>query len=218
MSLLILGSTGGTGKLLVREAIHNGYNVRTIARQPEKLPLENKNLTVFEGNPSDPRLLASALEGCQTVISALNISRKSLNPWSSLITPPEFMSQTMQRVIRIGSEKQLKRIVVISAWGVNESFKELPFWFRAMVKWSNIGPAYRDHGRQENILRSSGLEWTAVRASGLTDSEAPKEVQVSIKGKPKPSLTISRHNVARFIIDEIRNREYLNKAVTISES
>ncbi|HBF20101.1 MAG: hypothetical protein CMI36_04130 [Owenweeksia sp.] len=198
MSLLILGATGGTGQWLLKEAIHNGYAVRTIARHPEKLPIENTNLTVFEGNPSDPRLLASALEGCTTALSALNISRKSVNPWSPLITPPQFMSQTLQRVARLGSEKQLQRMMIVSAWGVNGSFRELPFWFQMLVKWSNIGAAYRDHGRQENVLRSSGLEWTAVRASGLTNSEPKKELRISIKGKPKPALTISRRALARF--------------------
>ncbi len=218
MSLLILGGTGGTGKLLIREALQNGYSVRTIARHPQKLPVESAALTVFEGNPSDPRLLASALEGCETVVSALNISRKSVNPWAPLTTPQEFMSQTMQRVLRIGSEKQLKRAIIVSAWGVNESFKELPFWFKALVKWSNIGAAYQDHGRQEHVLRSSGLEWTAVRPSGLTDSKKLKPLKISINGKPRPSLTISRQNVARFMISEIQNRAYLNKAITVSES
>ncbi len=216
--ILILGGTGHTGKLMVREAIENGYEVHAIARQAKKLPLQHPRLIVFKGTPTNQQLLAEALEGCVTVLSALNISRKYLFPWSPLITPKKFMSQTMQMVAKTGSGKSLNRIIFISAWGVHETFHELPFWFKALIKWSNIGAAYRDHERQEEVLRQSGLEWTALRPSGLTNGPARDDVKVSVNGKPRPSLTISRHSVARFAVNEIEKQEFVNKAITISKS
>lgn len=79
------------------------------------------------------------MQGCDAVLSTLNITRYSDFPWSSLRTPETFLSNTIQKVLAIAADLNLKRIIIISAWGDHETRQDIPFWFRWLIDRSNIG-------------------------------------------------------------------------------
>ncbi len=162
-------------------------------------------------------MLQQAMSGCDVVLNTLNISRRSDFPWSPLRTPERFLSDTLQTVLRVAKTGQVRKLIVVTAWGVHETKADIPFWFRWLIDYSNIGVAYRDHERQENLLRASPLNWTIVRPVGLTNFRAIRPIRVTINGEPKPALTISRANVARFMLTLLTDNRYSHNAVTISE-
>ena len=49
MNLVFLGATGGTGRLVVDQALASGHTVTALVRSPEKLTLRNPNLRVIAG-------------------------------------------------------------------------------------------------------------------------------------------------------------------------
>ncbi len=216
MKVLILGATGRTGKFLVEKALEKGYRVVCLVRNAKKLsPAEN--LTILEGNPIDPEDLENAINGCEILISALNISRNSDFPWSNLRTPKTYLSDVIGKLVDIAKKHSANRIIVCSAWGVLESRKDLPFWFRWMIDYSNIGIAYKDHERQEQLLEASGLDWTIVRPVGLTNTHKVQKVKETYNNMPKPSLLIGRRTVANYMVNAIENRWLFRKKVVISK-
>jgi uncharacterized protein YbjT (DUF2867 family) len=217
MKILILGATGRTGQLLVDEALKNSYDVNVLLRAGGKINNKSEAFTIFQGTPIDEKALRAAMNGCEAVLSTLNISRTSDFPWAPLRTPKNFLSLVMTNLIELARELQIKRIIVTTAWGVNETKKDLPYWFRWLIDYSNIGYAYRDHELQEELLEKSNLSWTIVRPVGLTNSTKEKQVLVSINNSPKPQLTISRQSVAKFMISALYNELYFKQSPTISE-
>lgn len=217
MTLLILGATGRLGQELLREALLAGHQVRLVVRNQTKLPIQSPNLTVFEHPSLDEAVLQQSMSGCDVVLNTLNISRRSDFPWSPLRTPERFLSDTLQTVLRVAKTGQVRKLIVVTAWGVHETKADIPFWFRWLIDYSNIGVAYRDHERQENLLRASPLNWTIVRPVGLTNFRAIRPIRVTINGEPKPELTTSRANVARFMLTLLTDNRYSHNAVTISE-
>lgn len=105
----------------------------------------------------------------------------------------------------------------MTAWGANETQQDIPFWFRWLIDYSNIGIAYRDHERQEQLLTRSTLDWTIVRPVGLTNGHETKPLIETTDNQPKPNLTISRTNVARFLLAVLAEERYIRQAVTVSE-
>tara|TARA_R110002073_G_scaffold336006_1_gene529836 strand:+ start:62 stop:715 length:654 start_codon:yes stop_codon:yes gene_type:complete len=217
MKILILGATGRTGKLILEEALNQGYEVNCLVREPKKIKENHKNLKILKGSPEQISDLESAIKDCKAIISALNISRKSDFPWSKLRTPPTFLSSVMKNIISLTDKNGLERIVVCSAWGVAETEKEIPVWFGWFIKNSNIGIAYKDHERQENELRKSKLDWTIVRPTGLTNFKKEKKIIESYNNEPKPKLTISRKNVAKFMVNALKRKELIGQTPVISE-
>ena len=111
----------------------------------------------------------------------------------------------------------VKRIVITTAWGVAETKKDIPFWFRWLIDHSNIRYPYIDHERQEELLKASDTNWTIVRPVGLTNSEKIKAIRVTLGNKPKPGLQISRLNTAKFMLHVLEQDLYLKQFPVISE-
>jgi uncharacterized protein YbjT (DUF2867 family) len=213
--ILLLGATGRTGYEVLQQSLDLGYRVNVLVRDGKKIDLENERLRVFEGDTRIPKDLNFAIEDCQAVISCLNISRKSDFPWAPLRTPEDFLSMTMKTLIKVCQEKEVKRLIFTSAWGVGDSRPFIPGWFGWLIDNSKLSCAYLEHERQEALVRNSGLDWTIVRPVRLTNSQKPKIAKVILDQNQKPALTISRKATARFLIDVLVKENFIHSIPTI---
>jgi len=216
MHILVLGPTGRTGRLVVDEALKRGHKVSVVVSHEYRLKTDPKLLDVHEGTTLNKYTLAEAMKGCDAIISTLNISRTSDFPWADLRTSEDFLSVSMKNILEAAAEQHVRRIIITTAWGVGDSWKDIPFWFRWLVNQSNIQYAYYDHERQEELLVNSDTDWTIVRPTWLTDSLKEKKVIISLNNKPRPALTISRLNVARVLLDILEKGLYIKEFPAIS--
>jgi len=214
--VLLLGATGRTGKEVLYQALDRGYQVTALVRDSSKIVIQSPNLQILEGDTRIPSDLNQALAGCEVVISCLNISRKSDFPWSALRTPENFLSLTMRCLINACKERGIKRLIFTSAWGVGDSRPYTPGWFAWFIDNSNLSAAYMEHERQEAMVKNSGLDWTIVRPVGLVNSKKTKPVKVFLNNEGKPSITISRKDTARFLLDSISDQKYFGAIPVIS--
>ncbi len=217
MTILLLGATGRTGRHLLQESLDRGHIVHALVRDKGKVKIVSENLKLFEGSPLDRVAMNKAMTGCESILSALNISRYNDWPWSKLRTPKDFLSSVMTIIIELAPQHTIKRIVFTSAWGVAETRKDIPGWFRWFIENSNLLYPYEDHARQEELLKQTSLEWTGVRAVGLINSKRKKTIIVSFKKEPKPRLTIGRISVAAFMLDVLEQNLYVRQLPVVSE-
>lgn len=218
LTIAVIGATGRTGLWIVKEALAQGHRVRAIVRSPASWTLRHENLTVVEGSPNDEMVLRRALAGCDAVLSALNISRTSEFPWSPLRSPSDLLSSTMRKVVALCEELRIQRLLVITAWGVHETRKDIPGWFRFFIDNSKLKIAYQDHERQEDIIEKSDLTWTIIRPVGLSNSEKDEGVQVVLDSASRPNLMISRRAVARFMLECLATGQYVKQKPVISSN
>ncbi|MEL6558102.1 MAG: NAD(P)H-binding protein [Bacteroidota bacterium] len=216
MKILLLGATGRTGKHILAQCLEKGLQVNCLVRDSSKVTPAN-GLEIYQGDVANKSDLMRASNGCSQVVSILNISRKSDFPWSKLRTPPTLLSDTMHQLIEVVKTNDIQKITVCSAWGVAESKKDIPVWFRWMIDNSNIGVAYKDHQKQEEILKSSGLNYTIVRPVGLTNAKI-HNVRESFNNQPKPTMLISRKTVASYFVECLMSDSADRKVVTISKA
>lgn len=215
MKLLLLGATGRTGKHLLEAALAGGHEVIVVVRDRNKLQ-PHTALKVIEGNVMQESILLQAAKECEAIISVLNISRTSDFPWAPLRSPKNLLSASTAAIIHVAQKLSIARIVYCSAWGAAESKKDIPAWFRFFINNSNIGPAYKDHERAEALLVASSLDYSIVRPTGLINSWKEKPVLVSVDNNPKPHLTISRRNLAHFLLRIAEHGSYIRQVITVS--
>ncbi|WP_373521703.1 NAD(P)-dependent oxidoreductase [Aquiflexum sp.] len=213
--ILLLGATGRTGNEVLHLALRQGYQVNILVRDRSKVNYDHINLQVFEGDTRIQADLCQAISGCDACISCLNISRKSDFPWAALRTPRDFLSVTMNNLIKTYKENDIKRLVFTSAWGVGDSRPYIPGWFVWFIDNSNLSPAYLEHERQEAMVRNSGLDWTIVRPVVLTNRQTFKTPKAILNFEQKPGLTISRKETAQFILAALEDEKYVHKAPVI---
>ena len=218
MKILIIGATGRTGRLIVEEALKQGYDLNVLVRDKNKMPFNSKSIKVYQGTSTSRTDLAAAMQGCDLIISALGIARASDAPWSKLITPPKFITESMKNLIAEADQQNLKHFITVSAWGAGETKKEIPFWLKWLINYTNLRSVYAEHESQEKLLAASDLMWTAVRPVALNDSKKKKTLKVSFNNSPKPSLQIRRQSVAKFVVDIVKSDKYDRTSPTISEN
>ncbi len=217
MKILLIGATGRTGKHILQECLDRGHQVNAIVRNKTKVNTKNESLALFEGLPNDEKMIEEAIKGCEAVLFALNVSRTSDWPWAKLRSPEKLVSRTIDYLVKAMKKNKIKRILTLSAWGTHETFQELPSWFRWLIRNSNVKYPYADHERHEDALKASKLDFTILRPAGLTNAKKLRELVVTIDGQPKPSFTISRRQVAIFMLDCLEQKKYIGQLPTISE-
>jgi putative NADH-flavin reductase len=215
-AIAVLGANGRTGIEIVKQALEKGWVVKALVRDKQKIKLANPNLHVVEGNPMRIDEVTKVVEETDAVYVALNIGRKTDMPWSKVVSPLDLLRVSIDNTINAMQENGVKRVITVSAWGTGDSYKETNWIFKFLIKKTNVGVAYAGHEDQERLLRKSGLDWTSVRPVGLSNSEKQKSVRVSIKGDKKLNMTISRKDVARFMLDIVDDEKYYQQEPSIS--
>jgi len=202
MNLVVLGATGGTGRLVVEEALAAGHTVTALVRSPEKLTLRNPNLHVIAGQATDPSAISRALEGADALISTLGGS-------GSLIT------DSTQAIIDAAPKAGVSRVIVLSSFLVERHrFNPVTRLFTGLA----MGSMIKDKIAGEKALRDSDLDWTIVYASGLTDGPASGAVVVLDEGsKWSLSHRIARADVATWLVQAATSPQTSRRSLSITD-
>jgi uncharacterized protein YbjT (DUF2867 family) len=77
------------------------------------------------------------------------------------------------------------------------------------------GATLVDKDRQEDIVRISGLDWVLVRPMVLNDKPGTGAVQALTDLSDVHGGTIGRSDVARFVVDQLTDDQWLRRAPLI---
>ena len=71
--IVLLGATGYVGRALLNETLERGEKVTAIVRNADKLKdVTDPNLTVVEGDVTDPTVIVKYAKGKDAIVSAYN--------------------------------------------------------------------------------------------------------------------------------------------------
>ena len=215
MKILLFGATGRTGKIILQKALKDGHEVTAIVRDPSKL--NSSNARIIKGTPYDKETVKKAVDNCDVVISTLNVSRVSDNPWAKLRSPKDTISRSIQNALEAMKENEVRRIIVMGVLGAGKSWSKMPFIFRLVVSSSNLKYTFHDHTQQEELLAKSESDWTVIRLPMLTEGEGEKDIIVKrLDDDTKLNRKINRESVARFILNILKDENYYKSIVGIS--
>ena len=206
MKLTVFGATGKTGIELITQALEKGHTVTAFVRDPSRLAIEDKGLTLVTGDVFDPASVTQAVQGQDAVICALGAG-SDLKKTTVRTTGTINIISAMQK-------NNVKRLLVVTAMGVGESWDTLSlfnkFFFATLLK-----SARKDHEAQEAAIKESGLDWTIVRPSGLTDTPRTGAYDVG-ENITAATSKIARADVADLLLKEVEENALIGKAVTIT--
>jgi len=206
MKLLIFGSTGELGKVLVEQALEEGHEVTAFARTPSKITIQNPHLHIFAGDATNQAKVNEAVKQQDVVLSALGTKD---------LKQSNVISTTVKNIIYAMEKEHINRLIFTSAFGVGDSFKEGSFiqkiGFMTVVK--NI---YADKKIQEKLITNSKLNWTILRPMTLTTGPKTETYRVGEHIRKGLFPTISRADVADFMIKLLNDSKYNKKIVQIS--
>ena len=206
MKVLILGGTGATGRHLCEKAAAAGHAVTALVRDSATAKLSFPGVTIRQGQPTSEADVTAAVAGNDAVLSALG-PRQGSDP---------VCVGAAKAVIAAMKKQGVKRLIWLSAGGVGDSAPQIiraSFVFGRIIMPLFLRKPYANHARAEELLRSSGLDFTVVRPVQLVDgpTNGRAAVAVPIGAETLGSLKVARSAVAAFMVEELAARKFVGQ-------
>jgi len=207
MNLLIFGASGGTGRHLVEQAFAQGHGVTAFVRDPARLPISHPDLRIIRGDVSDAGGVAESVAGQGAVLVALGA------PIPVRHYPA--LTEGLMHIVEAMERAGVRRLIYLSFIGVRESRRAGGFFIEYIAS-RLLRHSIADHEENEARIRRSGLDWTIVRPPKLTDGSRTGAYRhgEAIRAR-SPFPTISRADVADFMLAQLTDRTYVRKAAAV---
>jgi putative NADH-flavin reductase len=207
MRLLVLGATGGTGLNIVDHAVERGLPVTAFVRSPDALKRCGDRITVIGGNLLSSSELHRVIENHDAVLSAFG-------PRQPMSKEDETLLQRFATALTAAMlQSSVRRLVIESAAFL---FKDAIFPPANLVGRLFFPAVVRDGTEMETIVQKSGLDWTIVRPPRLTDRPPTGKYRVSAGHLPRFGLSISRADVADFMLRTVQDPTSNKRIIGIS--
>lgn len=206
MKVLVLGANGKTGSLVVAQVIAKGYEVSALVRKAgSSLPAGVKAII---GDALKAEDVLRAMDQQDAVIECIGGTK----PWKK----QTLETDAMRNIIAAMKDSGTKRLVVVSAMGVGESEQQSPWWYRYLLVPTFLRGSTADKAAMETVVRSSKLDWVIARPPILKDGAATGKVHVLANGET--GHTITRADLAVWLVDQLESKVYVGQAVVTANT
>ncbi|WP_315832179.1 NAD(P)-dependent oxidoreductase [Bradyrhizobium prioriisuperbiae] len=201
MNIVIFGASGRMGHLLVQQALDHDHEVVAYVRDATKLRIIDTRLRVVVGTLDDDTAIEQATRSADAVIEGVGA-----------------VSDGTRRIVAAMQRTNVRRLVAVSTCSVPDPADLPDLKFKALVafvKTAAPGP-YGEIRRAAELVRASGLDWTLVRVARLGNGPATGRIKTGHYGHGIVDLSITRADMAAFLLAQVTDRTYLNQAPAIS--
>ena len=213
--IVVIGATARSGRVIIRQALAEGYQVTGLARSPQKLDIEDPKLTLIKGDVRDIESLKAALTGDEVVICMVGKSAPS-DP-TKPIGEVDLYTVMGRNLIEAMKSRGNKRLIMASSTGVEHRVDRdaiAPEGDSMSDMWRfNARYLYGDMADMETLIEESGLEYVLLRPGFMVEDPARHDMQFTVGGGTPKQRTITYEDFAEFVLDQVDSDEYLNKAV-----
>jgi len=203
MKVVIFGASGKTGHHLIRVALSRRHKVSAFVRDPSRLLIDYSRLRIFKGDVMDAAAVEDAVRGQDAVVCALGVRVKSAS---------NILSEGTWNIVRAMKSHGVRRLVCLSSAGVLGD--DAGFILRRIQIPLLYRHIFEDKRRQLEIIQNSSLDWIVIRSPSLTSAPLTGKYEISMD-RPV-NRTITRIDLAIFMINQLKNKEFVHKMPAVS--
>src|SRR5213593_3424703 len=124
-------------------------------------------MLIHSGSPLNESDIEEAINATKpdiptAVIVTIASSRASDSPWAAVTAPPRLMANTHLNLVAVMKRHEIRKIVTMSSFGTGDSFMNLTFLMRWVIKHSNLGYSYDDHNMVNQEMKDSNVDYVMV--------------------------------------------------------
>ena len=204
MNVVVFGASGRTGRLVVKAALDKGHHVTAFVRTPAKLGFSHPELDLVKGDAISPTDVDRAVEGSDAVVSVLGQAQDS---------PADICSVGVKNIVDSMKKFGVTRLICLSDYGNGETRTRGLY---ARFLWLVIRAHLEDKEKMEAAVKSSGLDWTIVRPTVLTDGARTGSYKVGPEIRIGLIPRVSRNDVADFLVEQLTDDSFIRSSPSIS--
>ncbi len=203
VKIAVFGATGGTGAQVVEQALDAGHQVTAVARRTGAFAAHDR-LRVIVGSVDELAVVDNAVQGQDGVISALGSDRRGVTT---------VCTDAIRSVLVAMREHGVNRLAVVIAYGAAETHDRSLY---STLLWAMKADSMRDKETMEALVRGSGLSWTIVRPTALTNGPRTGDYRTGTDLSIGLRSRIARADVAAFLLRETTAPAFTGLAPTIT--
>jgi len=207
---VIFGAAGGTGRILVEQALAKGHEVTAFDRHPAALTIRHPKLSLVQGDVFDASQVEAAISGQDVVICVLGLKPGTTVPVCSTGTKHIVAAMQKLGVRRFICQSSFTVAALDGEW--REAPRILPLILPFFPK---VKATFADQVKQEQFVRQSDLDWTIVRPARLTNSPRTGTYKAGDPLKIGLNSKISRADVADFLLKQLSDDTYLHRVARL---
>ena len=211
-NIVVIGANGGIGRQAVEIALNAGHHVTAIVRNPANLVLAHPNLETVKGDIMQPATFEKYLANKDMVLSAIGVRGGLMGD-----KPTTLYSQGNANLLQVMKKTGIRRVFFISASAVEIS-PVLPLvvrWVARNIIQKLLRNMYADLRVMEQLVKGSDTDWTIMRPPRLVDKPATGHYRIEVNGFLRNCLTISRAEVAHFMVHNLANASTYKTTIEI---
>jgi uncharacterized protein YbjT (DUF2867 family) len=201
--VVVAGATGGTGRLVVKHLLAEGYEIRAMVRSLEKgKKVLGEHVAMVRADVTEPSTLPPLLAGADFVISAIGASGKEKGKAS----PEAVDYEGSIALIDASKSAGIRKFIMVSSGGVTWWTHPLNWLYNDVLNWKRKAELY---------LRASGLIHVIVRPNGGLSDDPGNSNKIIFTQKDGFGMMISRDDVAIVCVKALMHKEADNKTFEI---
>ncbi len=206
--IALFGGSGLTGQQFLNLALSKGYTVRALARDPQKITQQSRNLEVVRGDVLDAAAVADTVRDTDIVVSLFGQVKGS---------PKDVQTRGTANIVAAMKQHGVRRIISLSGGGLPYAEDQPKFadkLIRGIMRLA-VPHVLTDAQGHAEVLRNSGLDWEIVRGPRLTTEPAKGQYRVGWVGV-NASTSVGRADLADFILKQVESEEFVGKMPFVS--
>ena len=207
MRIAVLGASGRTGGVVVTRALERHHDVVAVVRSASRAP---QRTTPAIADALDAKALAKAFAGVDAIISCVGHVKGQGDG--------KLLASSVTAILEAMAVSGVRRVIVVSASGAFVGGDDPLTRFIAKPLLNRILRENMDDTRaMEGVLRSSDVEWTALRPSQLVDKPGTANYRWRIESSLPWGFQTSYNTVARAALDALTRPDWVRRAVSIAD-
>lgn len=203
MKVLVIGAAGKTGRAVVEQARKLGHEVTALVHGHD---YDVSGVTVRVGDATDAATVDAAVAGQEAVIDTIG----GKTPYKHTTLETSAATAIIAAMQRHG----VRRLVVTSMLGEGDSVANTPLYVKILLSTFLRG-ARPDKAGMELAVSGSELDWIISRPAILTNKPATADIRIFSTDSRNRAHSLTRSDLAAFLVAQVTNNEHLRKAVTI---
>lgn len=207
MKITVIGASAGVGLQITRLALEKGHEVTGLSRRNVPLP-DHAKLRWVQGSATKLDDVRASVKEAEVILVTLGVK----SPFATTL-----FSDSARILLRVFQETgSSASLIVLTGFGTGDSwsYNSLPMklFFTLLLK-----AVYADKSEQERVIASGYPRWEIVRPGRLTNGPMTGRYRVldSLVTGMRVS-TISRSDVAQFMMAQAEHPTYLGKYVALT--
>jgi putative NADH-flavin reductase len=219
MRVTIFGATRGTGRIVAEKCVAAGFEVTALVRDPVGFDLKNRVRVVVgdaRGEKDGGAAMREAIGSGEGRADAVMSTLGAKSPFEN----SDLLAKAVPLMVGTMKAAGVERLIVLGAGGWQPGALNLQTglrrWFFDVGARTLLRFPIEAQKAQEAAVVPSGLEWTVVAPSRLTNGKPKGVFRTDTEALPPKASQISRGDVATVMMQALEERSWIGQRVYVT--